>query len=297
MPAQKLLIKTSYCILFLILLASIGLNVYQWLRYKRPSFKTTTRSSVEHVSATAKIVPQDRTLKTDPVVNGETPGPDKVKELEYQLAAAEEELEIANNKLAEEVSERQRIFRNMIRQSAIQKANIEYRGLFKKLNISKEDVEKFSEMLADKSLDIDDIFITMSGGTSSGEEVVSEVQKTENDYDRKISEFLGEKNYLIYKAYTDRNTERGVLQGFMDTITPFNRLDDYQTNALIDAMYEARLSVENELGVETSSPVERMKHINEKYFEAGDAVLSPELAEQFKRYLLNIDDMLHLKQP
>lgn len=296
MTAQKLLIKTSYCLTFLLLL-SISLNAYQYLNLKRTSAKTGARSSDDHESTPAKTIPKNSGLKTDPGVNGETPGLDKIKELEYQLAAAEEELEITNNKLAEEVSEKQLLFRNMIRQSAIQKANNEYRVLFRKLNISKEDVEKFSEMLAEKSLDIDDIFIKMSGSASSGEDVVSEVRKTENDYDRKISELLGEDNYQVYLAYKEREPERGALQGFMDTITPFNKLDDGQANVLIDAMYEARQSVVNQFNSETTAYPEKMGLINEKYFEAGKAVLSPELAEQFKRYLLNLDDMRHLKQP
>lgn len=295
MTAQKFIIKTSYCLTFLLLL-SIALNAYQYLNYKRPYVKTDSRSSSNNESTPAKTTPENSGLKTDPGVNREIPYTDKVKELEYQLAAAEEELELANKKLSEEVSEKQGIFKDFMRHTAIQVVNSGYNDLFKRLDIPKEEIDKFRNLLADKSQDLDNIFIKMSGGASTGADVVLEVKKTEDDYARKINEFLGEENYQVYLAYKEREMERGVLSRFMDTVSPLNRIDEKRADALIDAMYEAKQSVENELSPETTIPVERVRRINEKYIEASRTILSPELAEQYKRYLMGIDDMRDSRQ-
>jgi phosphoribosyl-ATP pyrophosphohydrolase len=326
MKTQKVLLKTAYCLAGVLILVSIGFNIFQYQRNKRLSEKpvpekiakneSTSDSISNSESAPVKIVQKSERKSTVPISKEEKSITSEIDELEYHLNAAEEELDMTSEQLSDELSQKakykkaydkgQKIiksnpaFQKSIRDSVTQTILKNYDPLFEKLNISEEEFDEFKGMLVDQQIEIRNISASIVGASSYEEEEKARRQGEEirNKYENKISEFLGRENNEIYQAYASRLTERRSLRDFMETFPPDNRMNEEQTEVLIDSMYEARRTVYDKMGPVTNNGssfelteetlaqvMERSARVDEKYVELCRGMMTPEQVEQYKTFL------------
>lgn len=355
MTTQKVLLKTAYCLAGLLILASIGLNIFQYQRnkklYERPVPEKITKDEsagktmsvpvemdqkrdVESTApvkmdqkkpvkstAPVKMVQKSEMKSTAPASKKENSNTSEMNELEYHLDAAEEELDMTNKQLSEELTKKaefkdaydsftsnsafQKTLKDSLKKAMIQTLDKSYDPLLKKLNFSKEEGDEFKGILTDRMMEIQEA-IPPNILTASDEEKAKMNQQTKeirDKYDNKISEFLGEENSEIYRSYNKSLSERSSLNSFMETVSPDNRVNEEQTEALIDSMYAGRKAVYDEMGPDMdmisstdlteeniARQIEKQRRVYEKYMEASRNILPAEQAEQYKAYLKQLLD-------
>ena len=331
MKTQKLVLKSAFCFAGLLFLLLIGFNIYQYQQIKKLSEKTVPEKIVKNESTNDsqatpfKMVQKSKMKSSTPVSKKEKSSTNEINELEYQLNAAEEELDMANEELFDELSKkaefikaREQYTKNMLSNPAFNKKKRDiltlnlgndFDPLFKKLNISKEEFDEFKGLLVDKMMEVDSISASIIGASSDEEKAKAIQQSIEirEKYENQISELLGEENET-YQSYLTRLTERRSLNEFMETLSPDNRINEDQTEALINSMYEARKAANAEMGSDSNMRsilnasedtrkwrIEKTKRINEKYIETSRDMLSPEQVEQYERYLQQKIDMEEFK--
>lgn len=327
MKTQKPVLKSAYCFAGLLILVLIGFNIYQYQQINKLSEKTVPEKIVKNESTSDsqatpfKMAQKSKMKSVAPVSKEEKSNTSEIDELEYQLNAAEEELDMANAELSDELSKkaeyikaRDQYVKNMLSNPTFKKKKRDalslnlgndFDPLFKKLNISKEEFDEFKGLLADKMMEIDSISASIIGASSDEEKTKAIQQSIEirEKYENKISEFLGEENET-YQSYLTRLTERRSLNEFIETLSPDNRIDEDQTEVLINSMYEARKAANTEMGSGSNMrsilntpedmkewSIERTKQIYEEYVETSRGMLSPEQVEQYEKYLQQKIDM------
>lgn len=330
MKIQKLILKTAYCLAGLLFIASIGVNISQYQQFKKLSNKPVPGETTKHeptgqtMSAPVEMVQKSEIKSTTPASKEKNSNPGEINELEYQLDATEEELDMTNEQLDDELSKkaeykktRDQLAKNMSSLSnPVNKKMIidsltpiignDYDPLFKKLNISKEKFDEFKGMLVEQRLEEQNLGASMVGASSAEEEekLSQQGMEIEEKFKNRISELLGEEKNELYKTYESRLQERRSLREFMETQSPDNRINEEQTEALIDSMYEARKAVYDEMGPgpkinsasdlteETLSQVmEISARANEKYVEVSRGIMKPEQVKQYKAFLKQKQEM------
>jgi hypothetical protein len=328
MKTQKLFLKTAYCLAGLLFLVSIGVNFFQYQQFKKLSEKTVpgkmaknesfSNSIRDSESAPVKMVQKSKMESTASVSKDEKIDTSEINELEYHLNAAEEELDMTSEQLVDELDKKaefkrakEQLIKSMyslsnpvnkkiMRDALTRTLGNDYDPLFKKLNVSEEEFDEFKGMLVDQQIEIRNISASIVGASSYEEEEKARRQGEEirNKYENKISEFLGRENNEIYQAYASRLTERRSLRDFMETFPPDNRMNEEQTEVLIDSMYEARRTVYDKMGPVTNNGssfelteetlaqvMERSARVDEKYVELCRGMMTPEQVEQYKTFL------------
>jgi hypothetical protein len=110
MKTQKVLLKTAYCLVGLSILVLIGLSIFQHQQIKKlsenavPDTITKDESTGDPMSAPVEMVQKSVAKSTGPVSKEKESYTGEINELEYQLDAAEEELDMTNEQLSDELS-------------------------------------------------------------------------------------------------------------------------------------------------------------------------------------------------
>jgi hypothetical protein len=355
MKTQKVLLKSAYCLAGLLILASIGLNIFQYQRnkklYEKPvpekitkdesagktmsalvkmdqkrdaesatPVETVQKKAVES-TAPVKIVQKGEIKSTTPASKEEESNTTEINELEYHLDAAEEEIDMTNEQLDEELSKKeefkkaydnfasnpamQKILRDSLEKTMKQNLDKSYDPLLKKLNFSKEEGDEFKGILTDRMMEIQNVIPPniLAATDEERSKINQQAKEIRDKYDNKISEFLGRENSEIYRSYNKSLSERSSLNSFMETVSPDNRINEKQTETLIDTMYAGRKAVYDEMGpdidMNSSSnltneniarQIEKQKRVYERYMEASRNILPAEQAEQYKAYLKQLLD-------
>lgn len=329
MKIQKLLLKTVYCLAGLLFISSIVVNIYQYQQFKKiskepvPAKTTKDESTGKTMSAPVKMVQKSEIKSTTLISKEENSNPSEINELEYQLNATEEELDMANEQLDDELSKkaefkkaRDQLAKNMYSLSnPVNKKMMvdsltpiignDYDPLLKKINISKEEFDEFKGMLIEQRMEEQSLSASYMGASDEEKEKVNQqLIEIAKKYGNKISDFLGEEKNEIYKTYASRLPERRNLREFMETLSPDNRIKEEQAENLIDSMYSARKAVYDEMGpgpnINSSSDLTEEKlsqimemsaRVNEKYVEVSRGTMTPEQVEQYKAFLKQRQEM------
>ena len=141
--------------------------------------------------------------------------------------------------------------------------------------------------------------LTLDASTDDEKEEVYRLRQEARDkYNKEFIDLMGEEKFSIYDAFKARNSERHTLNRFMETLSPEDRINDNHVENLIDAMYEARKSVEIAMGFDdviqfpsdldekaVAREMEMVAKVYEKYTEIGGDIIPPAQAEQYKAYL------------
>lgn len=319
MKAKKMIVKTVYCLAGLLFLISIGYNILQYKQSKTFSKKSVTEKITKTESggdlSNSPMGSKTSMIGVDSDSETGKSGTDEDNELEYHLNAAKEELDMTKEQLSQELSQKEEFikayyqpsrsnsdpaYKKIRRDAYTKQINEGYAPLFKKLNISAEEIDELKGIMFDRLIELDDLSEPYLNASTAEEKekVLQQERDIAGKYKDRIVEFLGEEKNEIYQSYEERRSERIRLSGFMETVSPGKRINEEQTESLIDSMYEARVAVYDEMSslpqIASSSDLteERIEQItkinarvNEKYVEISRGTMTPEQAEQYNAYL------------
>jgi hypothetical protein len=321
METKKIIKNIAIGLICLLLPVLIALNIYQYQQNKKLSDNTTSEASVNNSSTTNAIVAKDNTLqkatarRTTLVTRGKAAGNNEADEINYQLDAAEEELDTVNGQLSKEEAKKAELkkaelelHKKAMKDPSMKKnmktsLDFQYGDLFKKLNLSPEKLEKFKDLLVDEMIAQQNIYLeSEADATTLSKEKQAEMsqryQALNKEYEAKKIQLLGQNGYEECETYMERIGERFNVNGFMESITSGEKVTEAQKEELINAMYEERKDVKfiiSDADTAESSNMYDEKSIarmldfqdrqGEAYIKAAKGILSASQVEQFKAYL------------
>lgn len=299
--------KTVLCLVVLILLASIGFNIYQYQLNKKLSENTAQDLATKEQAKDA--------LKGTAIKN---PDNKYLVELEEKLDATEEELDKVNEQLSDELAKKE-AFKNAqaqlqksikidpslnesIKNMQLQTIDSDYALLYENLDLSPEEREAFKNIVGTWRMDHAENTIPLILAATTDEEKEEARRKRQlmrDKYKEQYIELMGEEKYNIYNNYRMSSFDRDTLERFVQTLPPENRLDNNMMFNLIGMMSEARTPIEKKMGfydlirfpsderddTEAEREADMAVEVYERYTEIGNEMLSPEQAEQFKAYI------------
>lgn len=323
MKPRKIFEKIAYIAIGLSILVILGLIIFQHQLIKNMPQDIDSEASVDiaisknEANKSVQKNEQDLGLNSLPVDNDSIPEKNELDGLAELLDETEKELDSVYRELSEQTERKaenaknqREFYRRMtenpsfkagIRESMKSTNEILYGLLFEDLDLSPDKLEKFKDLLADYQADI----IVISQGTISvsSEEEGAELQKlydnTEKEYKAKFKDLLGSEDYDVYQAYQDRLNERYVVNMFMESLGPDEKLTENQQQILVDSLYDEREYVYSEtdydlkklepfIFMNNDSIDRRMKateEIHSRALENAMGSLSASQYEQLKNYL------------
>ena len=302
-------------------LALICFNIYQRRQIKKVAQIISQETSFDNGAADNTLgTMSSRSKGTD-----QTPAPgsgegqsgsNEGDDLTYQLEAAKEELEMVNKQLADEESKKaeskkaeqelQKKYREdpTYRKRMRSSLNFQYGDLFKGLNLSPEELEKFKDILVDNQMEYSEFYSELESVTPSEEkrdEFAQRQKDLHEDHEAKIKEFLGSKDYEYYQEYQETWYPKYRVASFMETLSSDDKLSEAQHQKLIEAIMVEIKNISDYLISEEDNkflfPSERyneesiahtldqMTQIDEAYVNAAQDILSPSQIEQYRAYL------------
>ena len=314
METRKVIYKIAYVLVGLSVAVLIGFGIYQHLLIKKISANAGTKTSME--KATGKTTETGAVKISPPAGKEQERTADEVKELSYQLSAAEEELDMAQQDLSTEAQKQAEFAKNamalqkkllqdptsrkMIQTQIKATLDIMYGPLFAKLDLTAEKLDEFKAMLADQQMATVDMSMDMLDASQSEEKQKEIRRRLENQKiksDEKLKALLGEDNFETYRTYQDRLPERTIVSGFTDSLGPDEKLTADQEEIIIDTMRGARKNVAAEMGVDPdkmqtslseealAKQLEISNRTNAQYLESVSGILSTSQIQQLENYL------------
>jgi hypothetical protein len=318
MKTQKILLKTAYCVAGMIIFTSIGFNIFQYQRIKKlsenaaPKSVTKEESTDSPMTAPVKMVQENKNM--EPAVKDTNMS--DINELEYQLEAAEEELDMVSEELSEELDKKKDFknataqlqktiasspnFRKSLKNSLLQSIDSDYALLYERLDLSPEQLEGFKSIVGAWRVDnMDTTDLVRVASTDEEKEAAYRQRQLKRDkYKKQFIELMGEEKFNTYNNFRMSRFDRDTLDRFIQTLPPENRIDNAVMDNLIDRMYEARTSIEKAMGFydtihfssdmnekTASREIDMAAQVYRKYAEIGSDILPPEQAEQYKAYI------------
>jgi hypothetical protein len=244
-----------------------------------------------------------------------------VAELNYQLQAVEEELDMVDedlNKKSDRTSEFDRQsgklgknqFGDSYNQTFLRRVFTEQISDFVvEFNISSEDADAFSEILLARQMASQEIYSKARGVTNPTEEDRARFKRLRDamndEYDSMAADLLGKTVYREYPASRIKYSVKKYQVGnFAETLGPDDRLSDRQETALVAALTETAESRLREYAdeieaaentytfpSESNDPehidmmVERVARSHEDFLQAAQRILTPSQTEKLKTHL------------
>lgn len=190
--------------------------------------------------------------------------------------------------------------KDMIRAQQKGQMDLTYGSLFKYLQLSDGDLEKFKGVLLDKQMALMDVSLDMMNSATTPEErkaATDRIKEMTNAYDSKIKEFLGDENYAVYQSYEVTQPERMQVNLFKGSLDAGGQMTVEQEDNLIQAMHDVRTNFHYSVtGLEdkqapdfsqfTPDRITKMladsAKLQEQYIARAAAILTPAQLEQFK---------------
>jgi len=228
---------------------------------------------------------------------------DEINELEYQLNAAEEELDMASYQLTEVLDEnnKETTLEETRKALILRKTSLEverdYALMQKRLDLSPEDAVEFKRIELAWRLADRENWISPESTPEEREKTERLDQDNGDKYNQELTDSMGEDKFMIYDTFKKSTGERWELDTFMENMPPENRISYDVAGDLIFGMSEVRIANEKEMGLETtrnSSDSDEDKFIREyevaletykKYEDVALNILPPEQAEIFNTQL------------
>ena len=155
-----------------------------------------------------------------------------------------------------------------MRTGQLKRLNKTHAALFKKLGLSKDEIDTFKNLLVDSRMSgmNNGLSILNGAGDQAGiQTAIADLNAKKEAADAEIKTFLGEDGYQTYKRYEEtlpqRQTVDRVAKALADTDAP---LTDAQSDRLIDLMHETQ----------TAARAESMKEIVQKSDDGNSFVVS-----------------------
>lgn len=317
MNFRKVLMKVTMVLAGLLVLAMIGLTVYQNHLIKRANREASMGNE------TGSGVPEDSSGSGAPGDMGTDVERDEVDALKRQLDTAEEELGMTQEELLaererQEELKRQRIEfqRKMLEDPAIRESirsglEAQYKSLFEVLALSSDQQEKLKEILTNSAMSYIKLNPEILAAATDEEKTMLQQRY---DYLReetrlRIEALLGHEAYDKYQAYEDRSISRSVVSGFSDSLPPDNGLTEKQKHELIEIMYGEAQEVFEDIGYDPTALLEfpsdmdteniskRMNVTDRVLFNSAEnswSILSESQLEAYNDYLRNYSEQVEM---
>lgn len=288
------------------LLVSIGFNIYQHQQIKKLS-QAGIRGESADVEATGNKIPgkddaaQGKAAQISAGTAINNAGNVDINELEYQLNAAEEELDYVLKQLTDERTHKIIDYTYLAEKNMRDSLDDEYGDLFNNLELSPDELDEFKEILLGTMTAQRDFYRELYSATPSEEKRAELEQRKKDIYDkeeRKIIEALGNKVYEKYKTYRDALDEINQVRSFAASLGSDNMLTETQQKALIDAMQKEpvysdsdsenyKIIFPSEMYTENNIAEILSMHnsYNEAFINAAQGILSPSQLVLLKGYL------------
>ena len=297
-----IIVITIICFL---LVASVGLNIYQHQQNKKLSQVTNSRPSAGDDSSDNGISVKDSSFQGKGYQfsdkTGIKTGNVNIDELTNQLNEAEEELDYVWKQLSDAQTESTGSYELQADRYLRDAIDDEYDYLFRDLDLTSEELERFRDILFDNRIAIRDFYRELYGATPSEErraELKQLRRKINDEEERKITESLGNGVYAKYKAYKDAFDEINEVKSFAASLGSDNMLTETQEKALIETMQkepiysetdsdDAKILFPAEIYTENNITeiLNMHKSYNEAFIKAAQGILSPSQLFLLKGYL------------
>jgi hypothetical protein len=326
MEKQTMSKKITVGLIGLVILVLLGYIFYLQQQIKQLSQGVNSETVANNNLKESNTSGQNETVhkNVNLAVKGKSANKNDADELNYQLDASEEELDMANKQLTDEQKKKAEFAKNaielqkkmlqdpatkkMYRDSIKAMLDSTYGALFKELNLSPEKLEKLKELLVDQqmaALDINQEMMSTTPSEENKKELQQRFEDLKEDNDAKLSELLGNGNFEKYATYRDRLSERQLVSNFMQSLGTNDKLTETQQQTLVESMYQERKNIFSEKGYDEKTMVlpsdmdeqgiakllERTDYTFNGYIKSSNATLSAAQTEQFKTYLKQQRDL------
>jgi len=260
--------KVVNALVYILVLVLIGVVVYQNHQIRKLTYTLNSADESTGKPVPVKdVVTQKVATRNAPPVAGRS-GPDDFGDLEYQLNAAEEELAMANEQLADEIARNdensmmmgpmamlqteagKKRLRNALKNGYDQT----YSSLFKEMNLSPEKIDQLKELLADQqiaSMGSQNV-LQNSSPTELTEEDSKNLQKRREEEINKnnaaLEALLGSENFQAFEDYKDKSRERQMIQMYSQNLSFDDTLTGDQKKSLLEALYNKRKDIYSQQG-------------------------------------------------
>ena len=179
--------------------------------------------------------------------------------------------------------------------------NKQYGALFKELNLTPEEREKFTELLLDKQMAAGsraaDLF---DANATNRVETVDALKDDAKDTEASLKELLGEDRFAQYQDYTKSLADRMALDQFRQSLSDGAELGEGQAAQLLQVMREERSQMPRELesamkgngadlrkmmdGDAMEKVLQFQEEMNQRVLQRSAGILSPEQLQQLEEF-------------
>lgn len=284
----------------LVALLAVGSTIFLYLKMIELSDKLALNEAPNKESVSTSIPnpverSSDRTIKNTNIY-------DEIKKLEYQLKAAEEDLDMASKRLTEVIENDKGATLEETRKALVaRKTKLEverdYALLQKRLDLSPQNADEFKRIELEWRQADQKNLLSPESTLEEREKAERLNQENIEKYSQDLLGIMGQDKYMTYDIFKKSTGERWEVFTFMENTSPENRISYDVAGDLLFRMSEVRIATEKEMGLEAtrnSSDSDEDKFIREyevalqsykKYEEVADNILPPEQVELFNTQL------------
>jgi hypothetical protein len=267
MENTKKIIKVVNGLVYIVVLVLIGVIVYQNHQIRKLTYalNSANESTGKPVSVQDDITQKSATRNAAPVAKRN--GQDDFDDIRYQLEAAEEELDMAHEQVADEIArndenansmmqgpmtmlktpEGKKRLRNALKNGFDQS----YSSLFKEMNLSPEKIDQLKELLADQQIASMELSNELQNASTTEEDrknLQKQLEEQNNQNDTALAALLGDQNFETFSDYKDRSRERNMIQMFSQRLSYDDTLTGDQKKSLLESLYNKRKDAYSQQG-------------------------------------------------
>jgi len=265
MDTRRLLKSISCAAAGITFIVSIGLNIFQYQQNKKLGDNFHELVSKNNVPTDEQAARRENAGQKTAALSksGIASGREEVAELNYQLQATEEELDMVHKDLNKEMDRRAELAqqRRELQKQQFQSPTFlkvrrentasQYADFFKAFNISPEDAEAFVDILIEEQNDSQEIYYDaeeiVSPTEDDREKFKQLFQSLNDDYEAKKKDILGEAAFEEIDSYWSRwYYEKYEVGGFSESLDSNEKLSSGQQAAMVDALVDAQETLREE---------------------------------------------------
>jgi hypothetical protein len=189
--------------------------------------------------------------------------------------------------------------REMMREQQKAAISTMYAGLFKELNLSPQEKDKFKALLTDAQMRNIENAQALLGEKNEGEDTQKLAAEAKNQMNADIKALLGEERFALYEEYQKNIAERMQLDQFKTRLaTAKLPLQDDQSTQLLQIMKEEKTAVPPVIPTDNAQMPKKelmtaenldkqlawMEDYNRRVLQRAEQVLTPDQLKQYREF-------------